>query len=315
MNTYAFRLRFFIHSPGVIQNSNSSFYFDLPSGTKAVLKSIDSTSINNSKELVLSAGNYRTELEAAKAGAQMKTALLLSGPKLHIGIDAGRDRASFMVSDYIKSKVFADSGTQVIDNVHGVTVYKEDHPITTFSASATGLVSPSSAEKFTDVLYNIYELSPTLSDKVSLALELYGAAHYETSARARFITLVLATEALLTLEDRDDSVKQLVDKFIDLATNSGLPKKEVDSIKGSLMWLYKQSISQGLKELAQKYLGHNEYEGMSAVKFISYCYDVRSKLVHTGGVNESVIHLDSVAAQMQVFVADLLLGVTDVRSK
>ena len=33
-----------------------------------------------------------------------------------------------MVSDYIKSKVFADSGTQVIDNVHGVTVYKEDHP-------------------------------------------------------------------------------------------------------------------------------------------------------------------------------------------
>jgi hypothetical protein len=124
--------------------------------------------------------------------------------------------------------------------------------------------------------------------------------------------LVLAVEALLELQDRETSAKKVVDYLIEYTKDSQLDKQDKDSIMGSLRWLYKESISKSLREIAQNYLGDRKYNNMCAKKFINQCYDIRSKLMHTGKVDIKVINLGKLAAQLNVFVSDLLVEMTGI---
>jgi hypothetical protein len=71
-------------------------------------------------------------------------------------------------------------------------------------------------------------------------------------------------------------VAELVGSFLELTNESSLLSQEKASIKGSLQWLYINSISQSLKELALNYLPNKEYNGLPSQKFISKCYDIRA---------------------------------------
>jgi hypothetical protein len=164
------------------------------------------------------------------------------------------------------------------------------------------------------MLSALYETAPEISDKERLALELYGASHYEKSDRARFITLVLAAEVLLEPRERENSTKEIVRGLIEYTKGSQLGKEEKDSIIGSLRWLYKESISKSLRDMIERHLGAREYGNMIAKKFIDHCYAIRSKLVHTGKVNTEVIHLGKLASQLKRLLSDLLVEMTGIQS-
>ena len=230
---YRFRLRFFVHAAGVIKHNQRIFEFNLPNGTQATLSSLNSEEISKGTEFVLSAGGFPDEKEALNIGNYLKTALLICGAKLKIGIDAGKDKSSSQLGDHVKDTIFEAQGVKIIDNVHGVSAYSEEYPVQTFSISGLGLVNPHSVEDFVYVLISQYA-KPTLSEKEVLALELYGASHFEKSARARFLTLVLAVEALLQPKARDQQSKILVDSFIQQTKISSLSEAEKQSFVGSL---------------------------------------------------------------------------------
>ena len=306
MCTYRYRIRFFVHFVGVIQQEQKFFEFELPNGEILKLICVDEDEISKGKEFILSSGGFQSEEEARLRGAKIKTALLVSGAVLRIGIDAGKDIASARMSTHVKERIFEEHGVKIIDNVHGLSVYSEKDPVQTFSMSAVGLVSPASAVDFLASISALTDLPRELTRKELLCLELYGASHYEKSDRARFLTLVLAIEALLVPAERHERVRELVDSFLEQTKRSDLDSNEKSSITGSLRWLYTDSISNSLRELARKHLGEKEYNGVPAPKFISQCYDARSKLVHNGEVNEEKFKLGALAAQLNVFIADLL---------
>jgi len=119
---------------------------------------------------------------------------------------------------------------------------------------------------------------------------------------------VLAAEALLEPKERGRKAKEVVDSLIELTNKSELTDQEKESIKGTLTWLYRESISRSLKEMASAFLGDKEYGGLTASRFILHCYDTRSKLVHAGQINEEKVNLGTLAAQLDGFLADLLLA-------
>jgi hypothetical protein len=314
MITYRFRLKFFVHTSGVIHHDERTLDFLLPKDIRATLSCLDGKSISEGQQLVLSGGGFTSKEDAANVGKQLKDSLLLGGVKSRIGIDVGKDTAISTMGPDVKNNIFDKYGVKFIDDVHGLMIYSEEHPVQISSVSSPTLYSPANAEKFTNLVSALFCANPVLSDKVRLSLELYGASHYETSSRARFITLVIATEALIEPRDRDVMTRKTVYGLIKQVMNSGLGGKEKDSLIGSLNWLYKQSISQALREMAERYLLDRQYANLIASKFISHCYDIRSKLVHKGNVDSDTVHIGALAAQVNIFLSDLLVEMVGIKS-
>jgi hypothetical protein len=315
MRTYRYRLKFFVHVPGVIQHEERIFNFVMADGNPTTISSMDSKSISKGKEFVLSSGGYNSEEDALNTGRRVRDSLLLSGIKVRMGIDIGEDKANCWVDSSIKDMMLNEHGIKLIEDVHGLSVYSEEFPVKTFSSSGIHYIyTPTIADEFTSLLSAIYGTTPKISDKERLALELYGASYFEKSDRARFITLVLAVEALLEPKEREKSAKEVVDELIEYVKKSKLNKPGKDSIIGGLNKFYKESISYSLQEIAENYLSDREYSNMSSRKFIKHCYEIRNKLMHTGKVNVKVINIGVLASQLNLFISDLLLEMTEIRT-
>ena len=290
---------------GVIDETEKETFFDLDNKYHVCLKSLEDKPIKESKELTLSSKGFGSEEEAWDIGKKVKDSLLVACMKLRIGVDAGKDKPKSSLSIAIKEKIHDEHKVKIIDNVHGLTVYDEVNPVKTFTVSGIGLVSPATSELFGDEIKTPFISNIILSNKETLALELYGASHYEKSDRARFLTLILALESLLEPKERDEKTIKHVEALIEKTNSATIPENEKKSILGSLKWLYTESISQSIKRIVNIFLGEKEYAGMSSVKFVTHCYKMRSKLVHEGKTPDA-IHLGALAAQLNVLISDLL---------
>ena len=308
MITFTFRLRFFTHAAGVIRYEGRTFDFTLPDGHLVTLSCLDCDSIGGGREFVVTGSGFETREAARGVGESVKSALLLVGPRFKIGIDAGNDRASSGLGPQVREDIRAKYGIAYIDNVHGLSIYSDEYPVKTFSGKGAGLTNPQPADQFSAAVGDLYG-APIPDNRIRLALELYGAAHYEKSDRARFLTFVVATESILELEDRSEAERQVVHAIIESVRRSDLTESQKRSMEGTLRYLYQQSISQALKGQAVQYLSGAQYSGMPAAKFIGHCYTVRSKLVHTGKVDSSV-HLGALAANLDLYLSDLLRKLT-----
>lgn len=308
LTSFRYRLRFFVHAKGVVQHDERKHNFLSPSGREVSLSCLDAVSIAQGTELVLTTGGFPDDQSALQEGRKVKQSLLFAGAKLRIGIDAGGDRASSFLGAVVKEQMLREHGVNIINNVHGLSVYSEDIPVKTFSVSGVGLVSPTSAEEFAQTIMGNSDVASKLDEKTMLALELYGASHYEHSDRARFLTLVLAAEALLEPQERELCSRAFVEKLIRSTKDSSLAVPEKDSLLGSLRWLRKESISRSLSRLAQRYVPEKSYNSMPAIKFALECYRVRSGLVHTGRYDASGVSLGVLAAQLNLFLSDVLVA-------
>ena len=307
MNTFRYRIKFFVHFPGKIRDEEKKITCQLSNNTTLSLNSYNGEKITESTTFVISCGGFSSEEEAFIQGSNVKKSLLISGPLLGIGIDAGKDLASSRMSTGMKNSMFEKTGVKIIEDVHGLSVYSEEHPTRVLSFSSSGIVQPWTASQFINTIKSLSSSKLELTEKELLCLELYGASHFESSVRATFLTLVLAIESLLEPEKRGKEATKHVDLLIKLTNEyCRLSSAEKSSIKGSLQWLYQDSISQSLKKLASTYLSHKEYCGLSSQKFISKCYEFRSNLVHSGKLKDKKENLSVYTSQLNVFLSDLL---------
>jgi hypothetical protein len=309
MITFGFRFRFNISSKGLMLGDEKSVQFNLPDGRIATFSCIDSETLSESTRFVISSGGYRSAEEAFAFGEQVKESVLCFGTKFRMGIDVGKDKATSFLGKVIKDEILKTHGVRIIDDVHGISVHNEEYPISCGSCSAAVLFNSRKADFFLDELCNIISATKAINAKNRLAMELLTSSYFESSPRSRFLTLILAAEALLEPENRSEEVKDFVDEFKKLTTASGLPSEEKTSIIGTLNWLYKDSISKSLKKMANTHLGGKQYDGLAASKFINKCYEARSKLVHTGSVDESRYHIGLLAANLEVYLMDMLTNI------
>jgi hypothetical protein len=98
-----------------------------------------------------------------------------------------------------------------------------------------------------------------------------------------------------------DLIKETKDAY-------GLAPQERDSLLGSFDWLLFESINRTGRVLAKQRLGTRLYAGKEAPEFFSYCYDLRSRLVHGKFPPPTQQEIASGVGQLEVFVSDLLAG-------
>jgi hypothetical protein len=129
------------------------------------------------------------------------------------------------------------------------------------------------------------------------AVDLYNACHWEASNNARFLTLVMALEALVTTPPRPEPVLSMIKNWREEA-NALLKEYEkgteeykdvrvqVASINGQITnILMRESITRRIKELVNNTLEPDtDIRESKLVGTIADIYDVRSKLVHNGYV-------------------------------
>jgi hypothetical protein len=202
----------------------------------------------------------------------------------------------------------AQSGFQVLNDVHGLMIY-ESEPLPHFATISTDGLRGIPQDRFERVFSKALARPRALTERERLSLELFNASFFQKSADARFLVLVIAIEALLELSPRSSAAAEYVESMIADTQNSELlSSEEKESFLGSLRWLRYESINQTGRRLAKKCLGGQTYMNKKAPSFFSYCYNLRSRLIHGEHPLPSQQEIGSTVAQLEVFVSDILSG-------
>jgi hypothetical protein len=306
MSLYQFRFRFHISQKGLLKGNEKEIEFSLPNGHKATFRCLDNNIFDESTKFIIVSGGYDSEEIALTSAKEIKKAVLCFGTKYRLGVDVGKDKANGGFSKYVKDKILVEHGLKIIDNVHGISVYTEDYPTSYVTLAGVGLLNPRQNVYFAEEVCKLIPIANIVDEKIRLGMELLTSSYFESSTRSRFVTLVFSAESIANPEKRSDSSIALVNELLTSVKTSKINSQERDSLLGSLSWLKNDSISQCLRKMTNKYLPNKIYGGLKSDKFISKCYEARSTLVHNGAVDEKDYDIGILAADLEVYMTDML---------
>lgn len=281
-----------------ISEESDTIEIYLASDEKTILlKSNEKNSIKDADNLVISAGGFRLREEAEICGKRIKNSILLCGPILRMGFDIGKDKASFILGKHFKDKG-KEFGFQIIDDIHGLCFFEEHLNVRVCSSGASVIIGTPS-KRFIDKFITIYELNVNLDDKKTLALELYNMSYFESSLRARFLTLVSAIESIGIRDKRSNEVLKHIENLIAITMNSSLSAINKKSILNNINNLRTDSISDSCRQLVRNNLGIDQ-----EAEFNKY-YRIRSQISHNGAPHKG-INLGSEVVGLESLVSNLL---------
>jgi hypothetical protein len=310
MPGYSFRVRF-LRSPVDTVNIDSPKWEwpiggELPSLVLCSHQREDT--IKDSKTLVFKSDGWPSREAAAEAAAKYVPAFVLTLARLRVGADFGDRAPKSAFTREGLAMLERQSGLHVLNDEHGLMLY-ESEPQPRFVKFDADLLRGVSQAHFEQVFSRAVEIASQPTPREMLALDLFNASFFQRSADSRFLVLVMAIEALLDPSPRSENAMAHVESMI-AATEASelLSADEKRSLMGSLKWLKSESINQAGRRLASDRLRERKYMEKKAPAFFSYCYGIRSRLVHGGHPLPTQQEIGSVVAQLEVFVSELLAG-------
>ena len=310
MPGFSFRVRFHRSPVDTINISASKWEWNIGENSPALLLCSykQEEAIKDSKIWVFKSEGWSSEEEASQAAGRYVDALALTLVRLRIGADFGNRGPKSAFTRAGLAMLGAQSGSRVLNDVHGLMIYESEPPprFATISADALRGVPQDHFEK---IFSHALARPRVITERERLSLELFNASFFQKSADSRFLVLVMAVEALLEPSPRSSAAVLHVESMI-AATNraESLSPEEKQSLLGALSWLRYESINQTGRRLAEKYLGGQVYMNMKAPSFFSYCYNLRSRLVHGAHPLSSQQEIGCAVAQLEMFVSDILSG-------
>ena len=305
--SYTFRIRFNCSPHTAIQSDSRELV--LPAhdeGGIVTLKNPTSDEpIKDAEQLVLLGNGYASEKEAVEAGNRFQAALKVALARGRIGADFGERSPKGGYTPYGLSLLEKQHGSTILNNVHGLMVFRTELNPRFISTNAIGIrgLSPKIfTADFVSSLRNI----PSLTDKDQVAYSLFNGSFFQPSADGRFLMLVMAVEALIDPALRSESAVNHVDTMIAQTRTAQIPEDEKESILSSLHGLRKESISKAGQRLALSRLGGLLYNNRTASEFFAYAYRLRSNLVHGNLPVPTFDEIVTVTGTLEEFVSDLL---------
>lgn len=306
--TWCFRIR--LHVAPISGLTGDQAELSLDESETVILRSGDLPKPLGDTEtwLVLGSG-FEDAAAAVDAAGYWSGILELVFARLRIGADFGRRAAQggFTAAglDWVASQARTDR--PFLNDTHGTIVYPcEPRPMFARMGPGQGRVLQS-PETLQAATRSAVRLGVRPSDVESLAFDLFGASFFELNQDARFLMLMMSLETMIKPQSRPQEVRRHVDSLIASTLESGLSTNQIQSIKGSLEWLYDESIGQAGRRLAGT-LEPRRYGESSPTAFFTTCYQLRSQLVHGTHPRPARDEVGRLAANLEVFVADLLAG-------
>lgn len=305
--TYSFRIRFFRSPTDTVQtDANEIVLTDEfgPSSLRLYNPEPDGT-ILTATQLALTGDGYLSEDEAQRAGGRYQSALTVALARHRVGADFGLRTPKGFITDHGLAMFQQQLGQRVLNSVHGLMVYATEPKPKFAWTNATPLrgVNP---EQFRKAFADAVAANSDLSERETVAFSLFNASFFRQSADSRFLLLMMAIEALLDLRPRSSAARAHVDSLIVQTEAAALPPNERASMLGALRWLANESISQAGRNLSVERLGERVYMELPSHKFFTYCYGLRSALVHGRNPYPAFDEVANTVGQLEVFVADLL---------
>jgi hypothetical protein len=141
-------------------------------------------------------------------------------------------------------------------------------------------------------------LSLLENTRLITALDLYGACFEEGPSNAKFLTLIMALEALAIPVKRPPKTLQLLEKWTieskQIIDEEKLDEKEKESIKSicnSLLRQKDESHSQNIKHLVRDTLAQNgDSDANEVAKHAVKIYGLRGDLLHNGSLEASKLN-------------------------
>lgn len=309
MPQYDFRLRF--HLPGrdhINAEAEELLVLEDSSGATVRLRSgARGSAIKDHSRASLIGGPYPSAADAHAAAERTKRALLIWAVRNRIGIDLGGRRPRSVITAAGRQWLEEQIGGPVRTDVHGIDVYEHVNGVVFAALNAEASVGKAAAAFVEQVAAAITTPVP-LSPKQELAGEILSASYFDSSDRSRFVTLITAVEALLDPQPRPAVAQQVVARMMQIVEESGVDEGTRAAMSGSLQWLKRESIGQAGRALADRLLRGKVYEAQPAARFFTYCYELRSSILHLGSVPTAINDFPSVCAAAHAFVCDLLIA-------
>jgi hypothetical protein len=255
MTTYAFRIRCKLAGDNFDIKENTSLVLPAPTPPIQVM-SVQSKDQLGNRTLILQGGGFSSEEEARAAGMPVKTAVMLAGLLLGVGIDVGPNQAQAL-------------GLQVVPEINrattlGITV---DRPV---------LKRPISNSNLEEKVAESYAPDKALTKKQTLATQLYNQSHFQSSDAARFLTLISAIEALADQMSKPQATVALIDRMMEMAAAAGNP----DDLNNGLGNLKQESIRSACRRLVET--SGEKPADTHAARAFARAYKIRSTLLHEG---------------------------------
>ena len=308
MPDFTFRIRFQLSPHERLMADATEWHFALPASPRQVrMTSRDERQpIQDANEFVAVSSEWTSQAEAQHAGERFQTAMTVALTSTGIGVDFGRRMAQGWFVTTALAEMSQRAGRPVLNDAPGLMVYETEPAPQLVGVLGTGY-SGSGIAMFERALSVEVANPRSLSDRERLSLELLNASFFEGSSETQFLPLVMAVEALLQPRPKSDAGREHVESLITLTeTAATLSPDEKASLLSTLGWLKTESIGQAGRRLARERLGDRPYGGMTAPKFFTHCYTLRSRLVH-GAVPAPTGHeLGGVLHDLRKFVSDLL---------
>lgn len=264
--------------------------------------------IKESKILIFKSDGWPSREAAAEAASKYIPALVLTLARLRVGADFGSRAPKSAFTNAGLAMLEKQSGFRVLNDEHGLMLY-ESEPQPRFATIGAKGLRGVNQRHFEQVFAYAIEKRLRFTPREQLAIDLFNASFFQNSADSRFLMLVMAIEALLDPPPRSRNAVSHVEAMIAATDKSeSLSDEEKGSLLGSLKWLKCESINQTGRKLAFDRLGNRMYMGKSAPAFFSYCYGIRSRLVHGAHPLPTQQEIGTAVAQLEVFVSDMLTG-------
>ena len=310
MAGFSFRVRFHRSPSDTINFCASTWEWKINENIPSLLLSAHKkdTDINDSEIWVFQSNGWPSEDEAHRAASMYLDALALTLVRLRIGADFGNRAPKSRFTHYGLAMLESQSGHRVLNDVHGLIVY-ESEPTPYFVSGKANCVLGKPQDQFEKIFSHALTSNRRLTERERLSLELFNTSFFQKSNESRILLLVMAIEALLEPSPRSSVAASYVESIIETTNSSKvLCSKEKKSLLGSLQWLRYESINQTGRKLAEDCLKGRTYMNKEAPSFFSYCYNLRSRLVHGTPPFPSQQEIGSAVSPLVMFVSDILSG-------
>ena len=262
-------------------------------------------------------GEESARMAGLAARGALRYAALVTGLAIDFGHEPARGtRLSEAYRDKINDKA---GGATVIGDAHGLTTWhdNESTELLVVGLRARGMVTHR-ADRLIEVLRDGLEGGRRLEGEAeALATDLYFLAEFETSDRARLLTLVTSLEVLSDQEAQPPAARALVRQFrlmardeeeAAAAANDEDAARAFQSLVGSLGRLERESILHSLRRLMRETMyptADADGDVEADVELAVQSYNARSTLVHDGREPDDV-DLRQLSSDLRKLVGRLL---------
>ncbi|MGH8924538.1 MAG: hypothetical protein ACRDWA_07895 [Acidimicrobiia bacterium] len=285
MPPFGFRLRALVLRDR-LPATGTNGAIEVPCSTRHTALVIEKGTGRRPDHLILRQAGFASEQDARKAGKAAKAALRATGVATDVSMDLGPDLASTGIGQIVKDKIRDEFAVELRGDVQGVDILDEEGPeVRYMRIEAEGSVI-ANLDSFVETLGRFLEsTSKTESDDlVQFASEVYMAAAFESSDRARFVTYITVLEILAVRERRTQPELDVIQTAVDqLDSSEDLDPSAKQSLRSGLLDLQSESVGASIRSLAESMDTSKLDLGDRPIRrFINDCYAARSNLVHDG---------------------------------